>query len=276
MPPRADVAAVIRIVYNTAQQPTVPEQPMAANGRKTRVNTARAPRDAQRHEHIVQSIMDAIADRRLPPGTKLTEERLAQIFGVSRARVRSALAALAQVGLVELRPNRGAYVARPSVREAREVFEARRIVESGLLDRLTRGGPLATGVLARLRAHLAQEKAAEAANDRAAIIRLSGDFHLLLADLAGNRTLSGFLDSLVRQSSLALAALESRPATDCSAHEHEAIVDALAAADRERANRLMMEHLEAVEGRLAPESGDPDVNLFAVFGQMEPDGGTPC
>ncbi|MBP2296559.1 GntR family transcriptional regulator [Azospirillum rugosum] len=223
---------------------------------------------AQRHEQIVQSIMDAIADRRLPPGTKLTEERLAQIFGVSRARIRSALSALAQVGLVELRPNRGAYVARPSADEAREVFEARRIVERGLLERLTRNGPLPPGALARLRAHLAQERAAEAANDRASTIRLSGDFHLLLADLAGNGTLAGFLDSLVRQSSLAIAALEARPATDCSAHEHEAIVDALATADGTAANRLMTEHLEAIENRLAPDARAPDVDLFAVFGSV--------
>lgn len=244
---------------------------MAANvrrmgGRKAGDDTPREPNGAQRHERIVPSIMDAIADRRLPPGTKLTEERLAHIFGVSRARIRTALSALAQAGLVELRPNRGAYVACPSADEAREVFEARRIVERGLLDRLIRGGSLPPDALARLRAHLAQERAAEAANDRAASIRLSGEFHLLLADLAGNGTLGAFLGSLVRQSSLAIAALEVRPAADCSAHEHQAIVDALAVADGAAANRLMTEHLEAIESRLAPDSRAPDVDLFAAFG----------
>ncbi|HYD68523.1 MAG TPA: GntR family transcriptional regulator [Azospirillum sp.] len=244
---------------------------MAAPARKAPGSTVRGPRRSPVRspvqDGIVQSIADAIADRRLPPGTKLTEERLTQIFGVSRARIRAALAALAQIGVVELRPNRGAYVARPSVREAREVFEARRIVERGLLDRLTRSGPLPAEALARLRAHLALEKAAEAAGNRAASIRLSGDFHLLLADLAGNGTLAAFLDTLVRQSSLAIAALEVRPATDCAAHEHEAIVEALATGHADRATDLMIEHLGAVEDRLAPDAAVPDVDLFAVFGR---------
>ncbi|AWK89813.1 GntR family transcriptional regulator (plasmid) [Azospirillum thermophilum] len=241
---------------------------MAATGRKAREGTTGGPRGAQAHDRIVQSVVDAIADRRLPPGTKLTEERLAQIFGVSRARIRTALSALAQIGVVELRPNRGAFVARPSAREAREVFEARRIVERGLLDRLAGAGPLPADAVARLRAHLAKEKAAAAADDRVAMIRLSGDFHLLLADLAGNGTLATFLDSLVRQSSLAIAALEVRQSPDCAAHEHQAIVEALAAGEGERAMHLMMEHLGAVEDRLAPDPGVPEVDLFAVFGRL--------
>ncbi|WP_035692273.1 GntR family transcriptional regulator [Azospirillum halopraeferens] len=233
----------------------------------SRERPAATPARPDVQEVITRRIADAIADRRLPPGTKLTEERLAAIFGVSRARVRGALATLSQRGIVTLRPNRGAFVATPSVTEAREVFEARRVVERGLVPRLCRNGAgLPPAAAARLRAHLDKEAAAEAAGDRKAMIRLSGEFHLLLADLAGNATLGTFLDGLVRRSSLVIAAYESRPTPGCSADEHRHIVDALAAGDGAAAERLMDDHLHAIEDRLTLEDRAADaIDLRAVF-----------
>lgn len=240
----------------------------APRERATRSAGASPQPDMQ--ESIARRIADAIADRRLPPGTKLTEERLAAIFGVSRARVRGALGLLAERGIVTLRPNRGAFVATPSVAEAREVFEARRVVERGLVARLTRNGAgLPRAAAARLRVHLEKESAAETAGDRKAMIRLSGEFHLVLAELAGNATLSTFLDALVRRSSLAIAAYERRPTPGCSAEEHRRIVDALVAGDTREAEAMLDGHLAEIEARLALEDGTaPDVDLQAVFGTV--------
>src|SRR5436189_31504 len=82
-------------------------------------------------DHLVYDrIHRAILEQRLPPGTKLGEESLSSLFAVSRARVRRILLRLAHDKSVELRPNRGAYVAQPSAQDAREVFTARRIVEA--------------------------------------------------------------------------------------------------------------------------------------------------
>ncbi|MGQ9371593.1 GntR family transcriptional regulator [Azospirillum sp. ST 5-10] len=235
--------------------------------RERATRSAGTPPRPDMQEAIARRIADAIADRRLPPGTKLTEERLAAIFGVSRARVRSALGLLSERGIVTLRPNRGAFVASPSVAEAREVFEARRVVERGLVARLTRSGGLAPAATVRLRVHLEKEGAAEAAGDRKAMIRLSGEFHLLLADLAGNGTLAVFLDALVRRSSLAIAAYESRPMPGCSADEHRRIVDALVAGDTAGAQALMEGHLAEIEARLALDAAVAnDIDLQAVFG----------
>lgn len=228
---------------------------------------ARPPRRVDAQERMARSIADAIADRRLPPGTKLTEERLAAIFGVSRARVRSVLSSLAQVGIVTLRPNRGAYVAQPTAREAREVFEARRIVERGIVERLARSVP--RDAVDRLNRHIAEERKAAAAGDRAGLIRLSGDFHLLLGELAGNATLAEFLDALIRRSSLAIAAGPAAAGADCSSHEHHDIVEALVGGDAERAVRLMTEHLAAVEARLALGDEAPKIDLDAVFGVVK-------
>src|SRR3979411_3520396 len=78
---------------------------------------------------IYHKIHVAIAERRLLPGVRLVEDQLAEVFGVSRMRIRSVLHALARDKVVTLQRNRGAVVAYPSVKEAKEVFAARRLLE---------------------------------------------------------------------------------------------------------------------------------------------------
>ena len=103
------------------------------------------------HDEIYEQIYAAIVEHRLHPGTKLVEERLAEIFGVSRARVREVLARLAHEQIVEMIPKRGAYVAKPSIEQALDVFEARRLIEPAVLRRLIE--TLTPEKLARLRQH---------------------------------------------------------------------------------------------------------------------------
>ena len=86
---------------------------------------------AQATQRIVESITTAIVERRLMPGTKLAEQKIADIFGVSRTLVRQALNQLSRDRLVTLEPARGAVVASPSVDEARQVFEVRAHARSG-------------------------------------------------------------------------------------------------------------------------------------------------
>jgi len=71
---------------------------------------------------ISQALSLAIHEHRIAPGTKLGEDELGEIYGVSRTVVRAALQSLSHIQLVEIRRNRGAFVARPSLKEAREVF----------------------------------------------------------------------------------------------------------------------------------------------------------
>lgn len=210
---------------------------------------------------IHEAIHIAIAERRLPAGTRLVEDRLAQIFGVSRARIRKVLLALSHSKLVTLQPNRGACVARPSVKEARDVFAARRVIEAAVIRDLV---PAVTPEgLARLSAHLAEERTAR---DRRTQIKLSGDFHLLLAELAGNAIHLDFLRELVLRSSLIIAVYESPGATCCARDEHVELFEALVARDAERAAALMDAHLRGIEGRLALDEGEPAaVDLRQVF-----------
>jgi DNA-binding GntR family transcriptional regulator len=154
-------------------------------------------------DHLVYDrIHRAILEQRLPPGTKLGEESLSSLFAVSRARILR----LAHGKSVELRPNRGAYVAQPSAQDAREVFTARRIVETHIVEGVAKGLP--TPARQRLLRHVAREQAAHARHDRPAAVRLSGEFHLLLAHVAGNRVLTWFLRELVARTSLSIAVYE--------------------------------------------------------------------
>ena len=83
---------------------------------------------------IYERMISAILDHRLPPGTKLIEDKLASAFGVSRTRIRPVLMRLANEQVVTLTPNRGATIAQPSEQEAREVFEVRRLIEPTLVE----------------------------------------------------------------------------------------------------------------------------------------------
>ncbi|PWC39446.1 GntR family transcriptional regulator [Azospirillum sp. TSO35-2] len=228
----------------------------------------RAPRSRSSAEtRIVRSIGEAIADRRLPPGTKLTEESLAEIFGVSRERVRKVLLLLAQRRVVTLIPNRGAFVAKPTAREAREVFEARRVIERSIMERLEgMPRPLPAEMLARLRDHETLEDAAEQAADRKAMIRLSGQFHLLLAEFAGNATLAGILADLIDRSGLAIAAFERQSSHTCSAEDHRRLIAALAGNAPGEAAALMIAHLDAVERQLDLDTKpETRIDLKAIF-----------
>ena len=203
-------------------------------------------------------------EHRLPPGTKLIEERLAEVFGVSRTKVRLALARLAHDNIVTIYPNRGTFVARPTVEEARHVFDARRLIEPVLARRIA-ATAMREQVVA-LRDRVAKESAARETNDRRTIIRLSGEFHIELAEVAGNPFVVRSVRELASLTCLIIALYDSPHAPACPHHEHGDIVDAIAKRDGERAARLMHAHLDHVERTLdlnAP-AGD-EIDLEAVF-----------
>jgi DNA-binding GntR family transcriptional regulator len=193
-------------------------------------------------------IYDAIVEQRLPPGTKLGEESLCEIFGVSRTLIRRVLQRLANEHVVESQPHRGAVVARPSVAEAREVFEARRALEAHVIAHLAHG--LTPADAERLRRHLAKEQQAQAAGDRRRLIRRSGEFHLLLAELAGNRAIARFLRELISRTSLIIALYEAPGESCCPVDEHAEVIEALAGGRADVADQKMRAHLSGIERRL--------------------------
>ncbi len=199
-------------------------------------------------QQIVEKVWLSIAERRLRPGVQLKEEQLATIFSVSRARIRQALAVLERDGLVTIIPNRGAFVSKPSVDEARDVFFVRRTVERCVVERLCKS--VSKTDLKRLREHVAKERIANSQDVTSEIIKLSGGFHLLLAETAGSDFLFTTMRDLIARSSLITAVYRNTNRFNCGPDEHAEIVDAIAANDADKATRLMAHHLEHVESEL--------------------------
>ena len=185
------------------------------------------------NDTIYERIYAAILEHRLPPGTKLVEERLADIFDVSRARVREVLNRMAHEQIVDLYPQRGAFVAKPSIEQAHDVFEARRLIEPAIAASPDRH--LTPERVARLRQHQELEVDARRRDDKRAIVRLSGDFHMLLADLAGNTALARSMRELSSLTCLIIFLYDAPTATTCRADEHSEIIEAIAHRDVARA-----------------------------------------
>lgn len=206
---------------------------------------------------IVEAITTAIVERRLAPGTKLAEQKLADIFGVSRTLVRQALNQLCRDRLVTLTPARGAFVATPSVEEARQVFQVRAMLEGEMARQLA--ARITDAQLRDLRRHLAEERAAVARTDVPGRTRLLADFHVVLARMLGNEVLAELLEDLLSRSSLISLMYQSSHSAEASRQEHEAVVEALARRDGRAAARLMQVHLESVERNLQLDPAAPDL-----------------
>lgn len=216
--------------------------------RPARTLRAARPVPAGATERIVASVTTAIVERRLMPGTKLSEQRLADIFAVSRTLVRQALNQLSRDRLVTLERARGAFVAQPGVDEAREVLEVRGLLESALVRQLC--ARISDRQIAELRAHLRVEAAAWARTDVPGRTRLLAEFHAMLARMLGNEVLAQLLLDLLGRSSLIALMYPSAHSTDHSLQEHAQIVDALEKRDARLAAKLMAQHLSAVEKNL--------------------------
>lgn len=227
-----------------------------------------SPRGTQ-DERVYSHIFDAILEQRLLPGTRLSEEALGEIFSVSRTIIRRALTRLAQEGVVEQIPNKGAAVASPSPEVANEVLTARKIIEEAIL-RLAINQPKGKNIK-QLRRLIDVEQTAFERGDRGAGLRLSGEFHLQLAAMANNQPLQTFLGRLVSQTSLIIATYESpSQASHCSYDEHRQLVSALESGALEQAIKLMNHHIEHIQVKLQLNRSNDQRDLHQIFADIEP------
>lgn len=200
---------------------------------------------------IRDRLRDAIVDRRLAPGAKLSEGEVGALFDASRTVARAALHMLTFEGLVRIERNRGAFVANPSPEEARQVFAARRLIEPGLAAAAC--ARLAPADVAAFRAQLDQEVrfiAERGPAARRAEIKASGDFHRLLAAASGNTILQRFMDELVARSSLVIALYGRSGVSSCGHGDHLGVLEALERRDAAAAGALLLRHIDEIEADL--------------------------
>jgi DNA-binding GntR family transcriptional regulator len=232
-----------------------------ATASKRRTDAA-APEPASKAD-IHGRIYKAIVEHRLQPGTKLAEERVAELFGVSRTQVRGVLQRLAVEQLVTLVHNRGAFVATPSAAQAHDVLDVRRTLEPGvvarLIERIDSGD--ARYAIKQLRRLVKREQQAHARGDRRTAVRLSGDFHVLLAELSGSSIYHRMMRELTPLTCLAILSFEAPTAAACPNDEHARLIDAIEAQDLALAAALMTEHLNHIERALNLSQHDEEVQV---------------
>jgi DNA-binding GntR family transcriptional regulator len=239
------------------------EMPMGFSGRASQ-RDVRMSKKSTRVDFACKALRQAIIEQALPPGTKLPEDELGAQFGMSRTLVRAALAHLQSEGLVDAPPRRTATTAKPTLEEAREVFEVRRTLEREVVRLVIARWRPEFG--AELEGHVRQEEAARGAGEARVSIRLAGEFHIKLGEMSGNSLLRRYLGEVVSRCSLILA-LYGRPhSADCAVNEHREIVAALRGGNADAATAVMDHHLGSVEHRALLDQGrDAQFDLGAVL-----------
>ena len=202
-------------------------------------------------EDIHAALTRILRAGRLPGGTKLGEHRLAAAFGVSRERIRKVLQRLAAERLLEIVKNRGAFTIAPDLHESHLVYEARRILESGMAAHLADN--LGEAQIERLRQHVEAEAEALRRGDQSTWQRLSAEFHFLLAEMTENPLVQRQAHELIGRTLMLVKRYETSAGSACGCEEHRAIFRALAARERGRAVKAMTTHLSLVETRLRPQ-----------------------
>jgi len=214
-------------------------------------------------ESIANDIATAIVEKRLPPGTWLREEALGRVYSVSRTKVRAALLMLSKDKLIEMIPDKGAFVCQPTVDEAREVFAVRRILEREVVRLfIANARPRDYQTLEQ---HIKFERTALRQSTMGTVReKLLGDFHVALAEATGNHTLAEMVRELVARSSLIAMLYHSSNDPHCSSDEHSDFLRLCRKGDVEAAVTCMIEHLERIEASLELGTGKPDRQLDLV------------
>ncbi|MBZ6619451.1 GntR family transcriptional regulator, partial [Klebsiella pneumoniae] len=210
-----------------------------------------APALQDKDESIYQALMTAIVEHQLPPGSKLPEEALAEVFAVSRTGIRKVLQRLAAVQLVTLTPKRGAHVTSPSVEESQAIFRTRALLEvANLPDVIARCQP---PHLAALENIIQREQQAHAAHDGPAAIRHSADFHIQLQAISGNPVLTEMVTRLSQRSSLVIAAWGAPWRQGCRCDDHQQLVGLLRDKALQPLSEALMHHFDHIVASLCFE-----------------------
>ena len=215
---------------------------------------------------IYDQVFGAILEQRLRPETKLTENELCDVFGVSRTIIRKVLLRLSLDRVVELRPNRGAIIAAPEPNEVREIFDARRLLEDGIVAEAAKKCSEVDADM--LKSMSRREHKCIDEQDISGAIRLSGDFHLKLAEIAGNRPLRELLRQLVAQTSLAIALYVPSGQGMCDDDDHDRLIAAIESGNADLSRTIMREHLSVCERRLMLETPETKSDLRTVFADV--------
>lgn len=207
-------------------------------------------------EKVAHELREAIQTGALEPGERLVERKLAERLGVSHIPVREALTKLADEGLVDRAPRRGARVAELSAEELDEISSLRTVLEQFVAARVQqRWNPRFE---ARLKKIVDGMITAAQRGDVDAMFALDRRFHEALWEMADHRTLSSIAAQLRgRINGFLRAANGALGGDELVAHamSHSALIEAIAGGDAEAAAHATARHIEIAAERLTPAGG---------------------
>lgn len=224
------------------------------------------PPDLEDKENFIwQSLMTAIVEHQLPPGSKLPEEALAEVFGVSRTGIRKVLTRLATVQMITMAPRRGAFVASPDMEEAKSIFSTRKMIECANLPQVLEH--LQPPHLAGLEKIIAREEEAHQQHDGAAAIRHSAAFHIQLQAISANPVVTDIVTTLTQRSSLVIATWGAPWQRGCRCDDHDRLIALLRNKDCKALTSAMAHHFDHIVASLRFERGGEALPDFArLFG----------
>lgn len=200
-------------------------------------------------------IRQAVVGLELTPGQALSENELAEQYGVSRTPVREALIRLADDGLVEIVPQLGTFVSRIDPRDVREAQFIREALEVASLPQVAGRATEADALV--LRELLAAQRAAAADHDLRRWFALDEDLHRTLLEIAGHRRVWSVVQSAkAHLDRVRMLSLPEPEVIEELIGQHARIVDGALSGERQSAEtelvrhlRLVLDHLEAFEER---------------------------
>jgi len=209
---------------------------------------------------IYNRILELIMDKLLRPGERLNEAKLAEVHEVPRSRIRRVFERLRDEELVTIELNKGAFLSRPTVDEARYVFETRRHLEAVAVQLACTNATPADLII--FDEQVAMEREAFAASRRDAN-RVAGKFHDVIAQATHNPILEKLLNGLIKRCILIQSVYEVETNVLCLTGEHERIVEAIRARQPEQATELMNHHFEHILASLDLSGEREDADLYA-------------
>jgi DNA-binding GntR family transcriptional regulator len=203
--------------------------------------TRRVARPAPLRQAVYDTLAEMIASGSLKPGQHLVESELAEHLGVSRQPIREALQRLAVDGWVELRPAYGAYVHVPSAEEVAQLLGVRAVLQAYSAREAAQHASAEHA--ARLRQLQAAGLAALAAGDEDGLVAANADLHAYITAMSADRVLAELISQVERRVRSYYTPV-ARPRGQEAWHEHDGLIQAIAAGDADQAERLMRAHTE--------------------------------
>lgn len=195
-------------------------------------------------ELVLERLREDIIHNRFALGERVSEAQLSELYGVTKAPIRSAYIRLASEGLLEIRPQSGTYIFRPDVRELAAMCELRAALELEAISLALARRP--ADLAGFVRDVVVRMDAALGAGDHAAYHRLDGELHLGFFEMAELPLLQSVYAAHVhgRFSALRYRFSTEESLNEVSIREHHAIRDAVAEGGAARLRALLRAHIE--------------------------------